>query len=193
MEKINSEKTDRPILSISKELEWSIRYNSSSQVYFSNLHYKDKNKREIIGNFQLHERKYLTNVAKVKDYGRNRGNKSQPVFHGEEEGDPLVFRVYNFQTTLFSASEFSITIHANWMKKRFDARIPYCPRGNIFRPWNRIVIDHGCDSHAFHTHTRTHTRDTRWIFSCSFELMKHADYQTLRHVLEPTPAQTHPS
>lgn len=137
--------------------------------------------------------KYLTNVAKVKDYGRNRGNKSQPVFYGEEEGDPLVFRVYNFQTTLFSASEFSITIHANWMKKRFDARIPYCPRGNIFRPWNRIVIDHGCDSHAFHTHARTHTRDTRWIFSCSFELMKHADYQTLRHILKPTPAQTHPS
>lgn len=165
MEKINSEKTDRPILSISKELEWSIRYNSSSQDYFSNLHkdikIKIRIKEKLSEISSCTSEKYLTNVAKVKDYGRNRGNKSQPVFHGEEEGDPLVFRVYNFQTTLFSASEFSITIHANWMKKRFDARIPYCPRGNIFRPWNRIVIDHGCDSHAFHTHTHARTRAIR--------------------------------
>lgn len=96
-----------------------------------------------------------------------------------------VFRSYPaftiFRRRYFPHRSFSITIHANWMKKkkRFDARIPYCPRGNIFRPWNRIVIDHGCDSHAFRTRTRA--RDTRWIFSCSFELMKRADYQTLRH------------
>lgn len=99
----------------------------------------------------------------------------------EREYSARIPRLQFSDECYFPHRSFSITIHANWMKKkkRFDARIPYCPRGNIFRPWNRIVIDHGCDSHAFHTRTRA--RDTRWIFSCSFELMKRADYQTLRH------------
>lgn len=94
-----------------------------------------------------------------------------------------VFRSYPaftiFRRRYFPHRSFSITIHANWMKKKKIRREnPVLSPGEYFSP---------VESHCYRSRMRlacvphTHTRDTRWIFSCSFELMKRADYQTLRH------------
>lgn len=95
-----------------------------------------------------------------------------------------VFRSYPaftiFRRRYFPHRSFSITIHANWMKKKKKIRRenPVLSPGEYFSP---------VESHCYRSRMRlacvphTHTRDTRWIFSCSFELMKRADYQTLRH------------
>lgn len=116
-----------------------------------------------------------------ESYGGDRASfrGSQFFLRREREYSARIPRLQFSDDVIFRIGvSLSRSMLIGWKKKKIRRENPVLSPGEYFSP---------VESHCYRSRMRlacvphTHTRDTRWIFSCSFELMKRADYQTLRH------------